>query len=261
VNRFLVASCIAVAAMAPLATAQVPAPPAAAPARETRVFELRTYYAADGKLEALNARFRDHAVRLFSKHGMTPIGFWTPEGNPDNKLIFLLAYPSREARDTAWRSLAADPEWVQIRKGTDRNGKLVRFIEEAFLTPTDYSPPVTPTRSDEPRTFELRIGTVRAADAERVHAQLRNGGARDLEDQGLTPVGFFTLDAPRTGPNVTLVSLLARTGEAARPRNPVDPVLLAVIGEPAMKPPSGTITAVEGKKAEILKPTDYSPLR
>ena len=192
---------------------------------------------------------------------MTPIGFWSPEGNPDNKLVFLLAYPSRPARDAAWKSLATDPEWVRARKATDRAGKLVKYIEEEFLVPTDYSPVVAANRNETPRTFELRISTVRAADVGRMHAMLRSSGVKELEKQGLTPVGFFTLDNPQAGPDVTMVSLLARTGEPARARKPADPILLIALGQPAMKPTTGTIAATDGKKAEILKPTDYSPLK
>lgn len=258
-NRYLVASIVA-AATASLAAAQSPAPPAAK-VRETRVFELRTYYAAEGQLDALNARFRDHALRLYQKHGITPVGFWSPEGNPDNKLVFLLAYPSRAARDSSWRSLATDPEWVRARKASDRAGKLVKYIEEEFLTPTDYSPVVAAGEGRRPRTFELRISTVRAADAAQMHAQLRANGAKELEEQGLTAVGFFTLDNPRQGPDVTLVSLLARIGEPTGSTRPADPILLVALGQPAMKPTAGTIVATDGKKAEVLRPTDYSPLK
>ncbi len=257
-NRFLVASCVAVAATASLASAQSPAPPAA-PAGDTRVFELRTYYAAEGKLDALNARFRDHALRLFEKHGMTPVGFWSPVGNPDNKLVFLLAYPSRAARDAAWRSLAGDPEWTRVRKGTDRNGKLVKWIEEEFLIPTDYSPPLVVTTAGEPRTFELRVATVQPGHLERLHAQLRNGGVRELEKDGLTPVAFFTLAPGQRGSDVTLVSLLARSEPPAR-KKAIDPVLLVALGDPQAGP-TGTLSAADDKRAEVLKPTDYSPLK
>src|SRR5262245_27472841 len=69
---------------------------------DTRVFEMRTYYAAPGKLDALNARFRDHTCRRFEKHGMTNIGYWMPIENPDSKLIYVLAYPNMEAREKSW---------------------------------------------------------------------------------------------------------------------------------------------------------------
>src|SRR5689334_8737236 len=71
---------------------------------DTRVFEMRTYYAAPGKLDALNARFRDHTCKLFEKHGMTNVGYWMPIENPDNKLIYVLAYPNRDAREKSWKA-------------------------------------------------------------------------------------------------------------------------------------------------------------
>ena len=94
-----------------------------------------------------------------------------------------------------------------------------------------------------------------------MHAQLRTHGARELEEQGLTAVGFFTLDKPQQGSDVTLVTLLARTGEPTKATAPADPILLVALGQPALKPTSGTITATDGKKAEVLRPTDYSPLK
>src|SRR5712691_3208432 len=84
---------------------------APASAQDGRVFEMRTYYAAPGKLDALNARFRDHTVKLFEKHGITNIGYWVPIDNPDSKLIYILAYPSRDARDKSWKEFLADPDW------------------------------------------------------------------------------------------------------------------------------------------------------
>jgi hypothetical protein len=77
--------------------------------KETRFFELRTYYAAPGKLDALQARFRDHTVKLFEKHGMENIGYWLPLTNTENKLVYLLAFPSREAREKSWKEFSADP--------------------------------------------------------------------------------------------------------------------------------------------------------
>src|SRR5471030_2433807 len=79
--------------------------------KELRFFELRTYHAAPGKLDDLNARFRDHTVKLFANHGITSIGYWVPTDNTNNVLIYLLAYPSREARDKSWKEFGADPEW------------------------------------------------------------------------------------------------------------------------------------------------------
>src|SRR5919199_346858 len=68
------------------------------------VYEMRTYFAAPGKLDDLGARFRNNTTRIFSKHGMTNVGYWIPVDNPDNKLIYILSYPSREAREASWKA-------------------------------------------------------------------------------------------------------------------------------------------------------------
>ena len=108
---------------------------------DTRVFELRTYYAAPGKMDALNARFRDHTNRLFVKHGMTPIGYWNPTDTKDGqqKLIYILAYPSRAAADKSWQAFRDDPDWKKAKAESEKNGKLVDKVESVFLKPTDYS--------------------------------------------------------------------------------------------------------------------------
>ncbi len=106
-----------------------------------RFFEMRTYIANDGKFEALHKRFRDHTCRLFEKHGMTNIGYWTPSEGPskDNTLVYLLAYPSREARDASWKAFMADPDWQAVYKESHKDGPLVSKVESKFLAPTDYS--------------------------------------------------------------------------------------------------------------------------
>jgi len=107
-----------------------------------RCFELRTYTAAEGKLEALHARFRDHTNALFVKHGMTMIGYWTPtEGDmAGHTLVYILAYPNREAREKSWKDFQADPEWIKAKADSEVNGKLVDKVVSVFLKPTDYSP-------------------------------------------------------------------------------------------------------------------------
>ncbi len=109
---------------------------------DTRVFELRTYHAAPGKMDALNARFRDHTCELFKKHGMTIIGFWNPNDakDADKTLVYLLAFPSREAADRSWKAFMNDPEWTKAKEASEKEGKLVDKIERVFLNPTDYSP-------------------------------------------------------------------------------------------------------------------------
>jgi hypothetical protein len=108
-----------------------------------RVFELRTYTAAEGKLDALNARFRDHTNKLFVKHGIELIGFWTPADEAKgakNTLIYILAHASREAAAKSWKDFRDDPEWKTALAESEKDGKLTTKVESVFMKPTDYSP-------------------------------------------------------------------------------------------------------------------------
>ena len=108
-----------------------------------RVFEMRTYIANPGKFEALQARFRDHTCALFKKHGMENVGYWTPQDEGDGKggtLVYLLAYPSREAAKQSWAAFHADPEWQRAKAESEKDGPLVKQATSVFLDPTDYSP-------------------------------------------------------------------------------------------------------------------------
>lgn len=112
-------------------------------AKDSRCFEMRTYYAAPGKLEALNARFRDHTCALFQKHGMEIVGFWIPtdaDKGADNTLVYILAHKSREAAKKSWDAFRNDPDWKKAQQESEVNGKLVTKVESVYLNATDYSP-------------------------------------------------------------------------------------------------------------------------
>ena len=107
-----------------------------------KVFELRTYTAPEGKLSNLNARFRDHTMRIFNKHGMKSIGYWTPQDAPNsqNTLIYILQHPNREAAKKNWAEFAADPEWQKVSAESQVNGRIVAKTESVFMDAADYSP-------------------------------------------------------------------------------------------------------------------------
>jgi hypothetical protein len=109
---------------------------------KTRFFELRIYTTYPGKLEALHKRFREHTNRIFKKHGMQLVGYWTPtEGEEANHtLVYMLAFPSKEAREKAWAAFRKDPEWQKVYQESRKDGPIVKKVQNKFLTPTDYSP-------------------------------------------------------------------------------------------------------------------------
>ena len=104
-----------------------------------KVFELRTYTSNEGKLDALQARFRDHTTRIFKKHHMTNVGYWVPVDKP-NTLIYIISHPSLEAAKANWDAFRSDPEWQKVQKESEANGKLVAKVESVFMEASDYSP-------------------------------------------------------------------------------------------------------------------------
>ena len=111
---------------------------AAAPAN---VYELRTYTTLEGKLENLNARFRNHTTGIFEKHGMTNIGYWTHMDGPtkNNTLVYIISHKSRDAAKASWDAFRNDPEWKKVAAESEKDGKINQKVESVFLEPTDYS--------------------------------------------------------------------------------------------------------------------------
>lgn len=109
---------------------------------DTRVFEMRTYYAPPGKMKALHARFRDHTCKLFVKHGITLVGFWSPidDKEAERKMVYILAYPNKESAERSWKAFRADPTWIKAKAESEKEGPLVEKIESVYLNPIDYSP-------------------------------------------------------------------------------------------------------------------------
>lgn len=109
------------------------------------LYELRVYHANPGKLDTLNARFREHTLGLFEKHGMHNVAYWVEQPSeqaPGGKVIYVLAFPSREARDASFQAFIADPEWQAVAAASEADGKLIAKIDSTFMSLADYSPPV-----------------------------------------------------------------------------------------------------------------------
>ena len=108
---------------------------------QNRVYELRTYTCNEGKLEALKARFRDHTIEIFKRHGMESIGYWVPQDPDKSKttLIYIISHASREQATKNWAEFSADPEWKKVAADSQVNGKIIDHLESVFMDPTDFS--------------------------------------------------------------------------------------------------------------------------
>ncbi len=230
---------------------------------DPRCFELRTYYAAPGKLEGLEARFRDQTCKLFEKHGMVNLGYWVPAENPERKLVYLMAYPTRAARDASWKAFMDDPAWQAVWTASEREGKLVTKVEMLLLEATDYSPEIRPV-AEGPRVFELRTYTAAGGLLGALHARFRDHTLGLFKKHGITSIGYWTPSKGQPGGTNTLVYLLAHKSEDAAKeafaRFREDPAWLQARKESEEKA-GGSLTVTDGVKSVFLKPTDFSPWR
>ena len=237
---------------------------AAAAEKDTRVFEMRTYYAPPGKLDDLNKRFRDHTTALFTKHGMTNLGYWMPIENADSKLIYVLAYPSREAREASWKGFMADPDWKKAHAASEVNGKLVAKVDSLFMTATDFSPEVKPGAGKDARVFELRTYTTTPGNLPLLHARFRDHTTGLFAKHGMTNLWYWQLAKDQPGADSTLVYLLAHASvEAAKASFDAfraDPAWIAA-RKASEEKGGGSLTVPDGVKSVFMKPTDYSPIK
>ena len=180
--------------------------------QDSRCYELRIYYAEPGKLDELKSRFRDHTCKLFEKHGLVNVGYWVPLDNPDNKLIYLISSPSREAHGTAWQAFMADPEWKKVAQETEAKGKLVAKVESIFLKATDFSQAIAPSGNETPRCFELRTYTAASGKMDALLARFRDHTAALFSKHGMTQVGYWTRTDEGTS---QLIYILAHSSKDA----------------------------------------------
>jgi hypothetical protein len=117
---------------------------ASAQATDSVVFELRVYHTFEGKLDDLLARFRDHTVAIFKRHGMESVAYWTPSDSTDplkgKTLFYMLRHPGRDAAKANWAAFHDDPEWKRVSAASEVNGKLVEKVESTYMQLTDFSP-------------------------------------------------------------------------------------------------------------------------
>ncbi len=228
---------------------------------DSRIFELRIYEASEGKLEALTARFRDHTTTFFEKHGIENIGYWVPSKNADNQFIYILAYPSLEARKASWKAFLGDPDWKKAKKASEVDGKLVQKIDSQFMTTTEYSPLLTLHQADDSRVFELRVYTSTEGNLANLDKRFSDATIPLFEKHGMENLCYWHLTSGQEGVENTLIYLLAHQSKEAAQES-----WKAFLGDPEWKAAAaasrvnGRLVVKGGVKRTYLKPLDFSPL-
>jgi hypothetical protein len=189
-----------------------------------------------------------------------------PVDNAENKLIYVLAYPNREARETSWKEFAADPDWQAARKASEENGKLVTKVEQRFMTATDFSPEVKVSADGAARTFELRTYTTTPGNLPALHTRFREHTLALFAKHGMTNLWYWQLMPGQKDVDAdnTLIYMLAHASTDAAKASfdafRADPEWVAV-KQASEDKAGGSLTVPDGVKSVFLQATDYSPIR
>ncbi len=245
------------------------------------VLELRTYHAAPGKLDALLTRFRDHTCQLFVKHRMCNVGYWVPAENPDNLLIYLMAYRGMGARDASWKAFLADPDWKKAQAASEVDGKLVDKVDQSFMTPTDFSEGFAKIAPDRPKgitdpleyvpapagnehLFEMRTYITTLDHLPNLHDRFRDHTIDLFEKHGITNLAYFQLTPDQKGTDNTLIYFVAHKDRGAAKESwsafSADPDWIAA-KKASEEKAEGSLTEKGGVSSVFLVPTDFSPVK
>ncbi len=201
-------------------------------------------------------------MKLFTKHGMQNIGYWVPLENPENKLVYLMAYPSRAARETAWKNFMNDPEWKSVVHKTEANGKIVTKVDSIFLQTTDFSPALTTGNVSKNGVFELRTYTTPSGFLPNLDARFRDHTMALFKKHGMKNWMYFHEMSDQPNADTTLIYFLAHKSQPAAKASfdafRQDPAWIAAKGESEK---NGSLTVKDGVKSAFLVPTDYSPTK
>lgn len=229
-------------------------------AAEGPVYELRVYTCEPGKLDALNARFREHTLRLFEKHGMKNVAYWSPSEGPlaETTLVYILEHKSREAAQASWDAFRADPEWkaVAAQSAKDHGKILANPPEATYMKATDYSRAIGAI--DPAKTYELRTYVAADGKFDALNARFRDHTDKLFARHGMTSLGYWIpLDEPKS--KNTLIYVLQhdsreKAGESWKAFG-ADPEWQAA---KAASETGGPLLA-ERPGVLFLKATDYSP--
>ncbi|APZ95338.1 NIPSNAP family protein [Fuerstiella marisgermanici] len=158
------------------------------------VFELRTYTTNEGKLDDLNARFRDHTVALFKKHGIESVGYWVPldQAKSKNTLIYVIKHKSREAAKESWKAFIADPEWKKAAKASEQNGKiLAKAPESVYMNATDYNPKFENADQGTDGVYELRTYRCNKDKLKGLDSRFRDHTMKLFKKHGIENVAYW----------------------------------------------------------------------
>ncbi len=225
------------------------------------VYELRTYVTNPDKLENLNARFRDHTVGLFKKHGIESVGYWVPTDGESSKntLIYVIKHESRDTAKASWKAFVSDPAWKKVARESQVDGKiLAQRPGSVYMNETNYSPAWNNGKTQKDGVFELRIYKAAEGKLGKLDARFRDHTIRIFKKHGMKSVSYWhPVDEPDS--KDTLIYIIKHENREKAKKSWKD-----FLADPEWKKAakaSGVGRLAKPPKATFMKPTDYSAIR
>ena len=225
------------------------------------VYELRTYTTNEGKLDALNTRFRDHTVGPFKKHGIESLGFWVPTDGEKSKitLIYVIKHKNRDAAAVSWQAFLADPAWKKVAAESQKDGQiLVKSPESVYMEVTDYSPTWKNGESDDDDVFELRIYKAAEGKLGKLDARFRDHTIGLFNKHGIQSVAYWhPTDEPDSKDHLMYIIKHASRDAAKKSWQ-------AFVADPEWQKAakeSGVGRLAEPPASTYMKATNYSAIR
>jgi len=220
-------------------------------------FEVRKYYANDGKLQDLLNRFQNHTMKLFEKAGMENIAYFLPAENTDNSMTYILGYPDEKSRDRMWADFGNDPDWKKAKADSEVNGGLVKSVDQTFMVLAPHlndNPKPMPSGVIQMRTYTLLDGKV-----PNIQARFRDHTQALFEKQGLRNYTYW-MTVPKDGSQPKLLYLLGAKDQAS-----FDAGFAAFLKDPewikARDASEASGKIVEKVDATMFKTLPFSPLK
>lgn len=226
------------------------------------VYELRIYHTHPGKMPDLLKRFREHTTALFERHGMVNVGYWLPvEEKDQDKLYYFLKHASRDAAKASWKAFSDDPEWKEVAKASEANGKIVAKVESTYVAPTDYTPAEIPNLTGG-HVFELRTYTTNEGKLPDLDARFRDHTIALFKKHGMTNVLYTHPMDTDKGAGHILIYLLAHDSVAAAKKSfdefRADPDWIKARDASEA---NGKLLQISPPASIFLTPTDFSKLK
>ena len=226
------------------------------------VYELRIYHTHPGKMPDLLKRFREHTTALFERHGMVNVGYWLPvEEKDQDKLYYFLKHTSRDAAKASWKAFSEDPEWKEVAKASEANGKIVAKVESTYVEATDYTPAEIPSLTGG-HVFELRTYITNEGKLADLDARFRNHTMALFKKHGMTNVLYTHPTDADKGAGHTLIYLLAHDSVAAAKKSfdefRADPDWIKARDASEA---NGKLLQISPPASIFLTPTDFSKLK